>query len=108
MQVIIDFIHHLKKPMFTNDEVDLLCDVSVSAAVDRAHMGLLTALADLVSVILYPPKPGENYRQETKLAQSAEKKQNMGAASSLSLQPIKMEIPLDEIQIKEEGEEEEK
>jgi hypothetical protein len=53
-QVIIEYLKGLQKPLLSNEEIEALGDLSVSAAVDRAHMGLLTALADLISVILYP------------------------------------------------------
>jgi hypothetical protein len=54
IQVVIEFLRGLGKPILTNNDLDMLGDVSVSAAVDRAHMGLMTGLADLVGQVLYP------------------------------------------------------
>jgi hypothetical protein len=33
--------------------MEALCDISTSSAVDRAHLGLMTGLADLISCLLY-------------------------------------------------------
>ena len=46
----------LSKPILSNAEVEALAEINVSAAVDRAHMGLMTALADLNSIIVHPVK----------------------------------------------------
>lgn len=54
LQVILDFINGLAPPILTSAELDLLCDLSASASIDRAHMGLLTGLADLVSAVIFP------------------------------------------------------
>jgi len=65
VQIIIDFLQELKKPLLTNDEMEALCDISTSSAVDRAHLGLMTGLADLISCLLYvePRSPSNDKTQ---------------------------------------------
>jgi hypothetical protein len=51
---VIEFVRCLQKPLLTDDEVKAMCDISVSSAVDRSVMGLMTSMADLVSHVIYP------------------------------------------------------
>ena len=39
----------------TDHEIRSLCDISVSSAVDRSVMGLLTSLGDLLSILTSRP-----------------------------------------------------
>ena len=54
IQVIIEFIKGLQKPIFSNEEMESLSEISASSGIDRSHTGLLTTIADLISTIIYP------------------------------------------------------
>ena len=49
VECIVEFLRTLQKPIITNEEIQALSDLTVSSAVERHVMGLMTALADLIS-----------------------------------------------------------
>jgi hypothetical protein len=49
VECILEFLRTLQKPIITNEEIQALSDITVSSAVERHVMGLMTALADLIS-----------------------------------------------------------
>ncbi len=53
IQIFLQFIHGLHKPVFSTDELKSLGDISISSKLDHTHMGLLTIFADFLGTLLY-------------------------------------------------------
>lgn len=88
LQIIIEYLKGIQKPLLSNDEINALSDISVSAAVDRMHMGLMTALADLISSIIYPQSA------VAFMLKTEDSKKNLPTVNNsqgLSINPIRME-----------------
>lgn len=56
VQTFLQFVRSLSKPVFSNDELTSLGDISVSSVMDNVHMGFITIIADFIGTVIYDSK----------------------------------------------------